>query len=470
MKRVLFLLSGFFLFNIAYSQGWVKIKAGSEFTITIKSDGSLWGWGFNGNGQLGKSVIYQSYTSPTKISEDMDWKEIAAGSFHSLAIKNNGTLWGSGLNSNGQIGSGTETQYEEFVQIGTDTDWVYIEAGYVSSYAIKKDGSLWAWGYNGNGQLGLGHKNDIYTPTRVGTDNDWQSISCGGLLALGLKTDKSLWQWGYYVTMDSTGGYIFDNILHPYCVDSNDNWGMISAGFVHAFALKENGTLWTYGDNTNFALGDTSIVFANEFTQITLNNNWQYVEAGSVYTFALNSQGELYAWGNNRYGQLGINNQDTYVKTPTKVSNEIDWQTISAAKGYIYGEYIYGMHSIAIKNDSNLICVAGANYVGQLGLGFANNDPNAPFSCSSLNIEDKQLINPAISLFPNPASDQLNINAFEANIQDVVMYDMMGKEIRHYSVNDNKATLDVSALHSGLYVLRIKTEEGLLIQKVQILR
>ena len=152
------------------------------------------------------------------------------------------------------------------------------------------------------------------------------------------------------------------------------------------------------------------------------------------------------------------------------MSNEIEWQTISAAKGFLYEGYIYGMHSMAIKNDSNLICVAGANYVGQLGLGYANNDPNTPFICSSLNIEDKQLINPAISLFPNPVSAQLNINAFESNIKHVVMYDIMGKEIRRYFVNDNKTTLDVSALHSGLYVLKIKTKEGLLIQKVQILR
>lgn len=469
MKKILFLLLGVFLYNNGFSQGWEKIKAGSEFTLGIKSDGSLWGWGFNGNGQLGMSVINQSLTSPTKISDDMDWKEIAAGSFHSLAIKKNGTLWGSGLNANGQVGAGSEAQYEEFVQIGTDTDWVSIEAGYVSSYAIKKDGSLWAWGYNYNGQLGLGHSNDIYVPTRVGSDNDWQSLSCGGLFVLGLKKDKSLWQWGYYVTMDSSG-YIYDNILHPYCVDSNDNWIMVSAGFVHAFALKENGTLWTYGDNTNYALGDTSIIFTNEFTQITQNNNWKYVECGSLYTFALNNQGELYAWGNNMYGQLGIDNENMFVKTPAKVSNETEWQIVSAAKGYIYGEYIYGMHSMALKNDSNLICVAGANYVGQLGLGYANNDPNAPFICSSLNIENKQLINPSISIFPNPASDQLNINAFESNIQDVVMYDIMGKEIRRYSVNNNLTTLDVYGLHSGLYILRIKTEEGLLTRKVQIMR
>ncbi|HON21129.1 MAG TPA: T9SS type A sorting domain-containing protein [Bacteroidales bacterium] len=469
MKRILFLLSGFFLFSITYSQGWEKVKAGGEFTIAIKSDGSLWGWGFNGNGQLGMSADYQLFVSPTKISDDMDWKEIVAGAFHSLAIKNNGTLWGAGLNSNGQIGAGTETQYEEFVQIGTDTDWVYVEAGYVSSYAIKKDGSLWAWGYNGNGQLGLGHSNDTHAPTRVGSDNDWQSISCGGLFVLGLKKDKSLWQWGFHVTIDGSE-YIYDNILQPYCVNDKDNWIMISAGLVHVFALKEDGTLWAYGENTNFSLGDTSIIFADEFTQITQNNYWQYVEAGSVYTFALNSQGELFAWGNNMLGQLGIDNDDVFVKIPTKVNDETDWQTISAAKGFIYGEYIYGMHSIATKSDINLVCVAGANYVGQLGLGYANNDPNAPFNCSSLSIEEKKLINPVISIFPNPASDQININAFEANILDVIIYDIMGKEIKRYFVNDNKTTLDVSALQIGLYVLKIKTKEGLLTRKVQIIR
>ena len=89
---------------------------------------------------------------------------------------------------------------------------------------------------------------------------------------------------------------------------------------------------------------------------------------------------------------------------------------------------------------------------------------------TSLSIEEKKLINPVISIFPNPASDQININAFEANILDVIIYDIMGKEIKRYFVNDNKTTLDVSALQIGLYVLKIKTKEGLLTRKVQIIR
>jgi hypothetical protein len=75
-----------------------------------------------------------------------------------------------------------------------------------------------------------------------------------------------------------------------------------------------------------------------------------------------------------------------------------------------------------------------------------------------------------IMIYPNPAANQLNINAYESNILDVLMYDIMGKEIKRYSINANKTTLDISALHSGLYVLKIKTEEGLLTRKVQIIR
>ena len=451
----------------SFSQTWTKIKSGSEFTIAIKSDGTLWGWGFNANGQLGMSSTYQIITTPTLLNEDSDWKEIAAGSCHSLAIKNNGSLWGSGLNGNKQISAGEESQYEEFAQIGTDTDWVFIEAGYVSSFAIKKDGSLWAWGYNGNGQLGVGDLEQKSTPTRVGTDNDWQCVSRGGLFVLGLKQDKSLWQWGYFVTLDSSG-YVYDNFLTPYCINSTSNWKMVSAGFEAVFALNENGTIWAYGDNTNYALGDSSKIFLNDFTQITQDSNWNSIEAGSVYTFAINKNGELFGWGNNMYGQLGIEKTDNFIPVPTQIDNQTEWKTISAAKGIISGQYIYGMHSVAIKNDSSIMCVAGANYVGQLGLGYTNNEANTSFNCSESAIQDIEQHN-NITIYPNPASTQIIINNTNS-IKEISIYSICGQKIRKLLLNDTQKTLDVSNLPNGIYVVKINTASGVLVRKVQVVR
>lgn len=468
MKKYIILFVCSLSVCVGFTQPWTKIKAGSEFTIAIKSDGTLWGWGYNANGQLGMSSTYQTITSPTQLNEDTDWKEIATGSCHSLALKNNGTLWASGLNGNGQVGAGEESQYEEFVQIGTDSDWVFIEAGYVSSYAIKKDSSLWAWGYNGNGQLGVGDLEQKSTPTHVGTDNDWQSVSCGGLFVLGLKQDKSLWQWGYFVTLD-TSGYVYDNISTPYCVNSTRNWKMISAGFQAAFALTENGTIWAYGDNTNYAVGDSSKVFFNEFTQITQDSNWNTIEAGSVYTFAINKNGELFGWGNNMYGQLGIEETDDFITVPTQVDNQTEWKTVSAAKGILSGQYIYGMHSVAIKNDSSIMCVAGANYVGQLGLENTNNEANTPFTCTHSAIQKIEQRND-ISIFPNPANNQLTLDNEQSKIKEVIIYDILGRQMKQVIVNDVKTTLDVSTLPAGIYIAKINTEQRIITRKVQVVR
>ncbi|NLJ82845.1 MAG: T9SS type A sorting domain-containing protein, partial [Bacteroidales bacterium] len=281
-----------------------------------------------------------------------------------------------------------------------------------------------------------------------------------------------LWQWGFYFTLDSSG-YVFDNILSPSCIDSNDKWLMISAGMEHAFALKEDGTLWAYGDNVNFALGDTSIVVANEFTQITQNKDWKHVEAGSIYTFALNNQGELFAWGINMYGQLGIVEKNDYVEIPTKVSNETEWLSISAAKGGISDIYIFGMHSVAIKNDdkNNLICVTGANYVGQLGLGSTDQEKNTPFVCNALNVENVLLDESTdISLYPNPATTQLTLDNKDALIKEAHIYDITGRKVSRHSINANQSTLDISTLKSGLYIVKIHTEQGVLNRKVQVVR
>jgi len=97
----------------------------------------------------------------------MGWVTVAAGYYHSLAIKADGTLWAWGDNNHGQLGDGTTAEGHSPVHIGSDTDWVMVSAGYLHSLAIKADGTLWAWGYNGYGQLGLGHDDNQHSPAHI---------------------------------------------------------------------------------------------------------------------------------------------------------------------------------------------------------------------------------------------------------------------------------------------------------------
>ena len=95
-------------------------------------------------------------TIPVQVGTNTDWSAVAVGVYHSLALKNNGTLWGWGNNGNGELGTGDVTNYASPVRVGTDTDWSALAAGMYHSLALKNNGTLWAWGNNAYGQLGTG--------------------------------------------------------------------------------------------------------------------------------------------------------------------------------------------------------------------------------------------------------------------------------------------------------------------------
>jgi alpha-tubulin suppressor-like RCC1 family protein len=101
-----------------------------------------------------------------------------------MALKSDGTLWGSGSNSNSPL------------QVGTDKDWSAVSTGEGHAVAIKRDGTLWAWGANWYGQLGDGTTEHRTSPGQVGTDNDWSVVSAGADYTLALKKDGTLYGWG----------------------------------------------------------------------------------------------------------------------------------------------------------------------------------------------------------------------------------------------------------------------------------
>ncbi|MCL2890742.1 MAG: hypothetical protein FWF40_02475, partial [Methanomassiliicoccaceae archaeon] len=133
------------------------VAAGYYHTVAIRDDGTLWAWGLNDKGQLGIGVSGASRITPVQVGTDNDWSQVAVGYIHTVAIKEDGTLWAWGLNDKGQLGDGTNTNRDTPVQEATgSTDWEYASAGGDHTVAIKDDGTLWAWGLNDFGQLGNG--------------------------------------------------------------------------------------------------------------------------------------------------------------------------------------------------------------------------------------------------------------------------------------------------------------------------
>ena len=156
--------------SITYSPtttNWSSVSAGYYHTIAIKTDGTLWAWGFNNYGQLGDGTT-TNRSSPTQIGSGTNWSSVSAGGYHTVAIKTDGTLWVWGNNGNGKLGDGTTTDRYSPVQIGSGTNWSSVSTGGHHTIAIKTDGTLWAWGYNVYGGLGDGTTTDRTTPTQIG--------------------------------------------------------------------------------------------------------------------------------------------------------------------------------------------------------------------------------------------------------------------------------------------------------------
>jgi alpha-tubulin suppressor-like RCC1 family protein len=147
--------------------GYVKSRlAASNFTVFLKSDGTVWAWGSNSDGQLGNGTTTDS-SIPVQVSGLSDVIAVAAGSAHTIALKGSGTVWAWGSNSNGQLGNGTTTDSSTPVQVNGLSGMIAVAAGSAHTISAKGDGAVWAWGSNSNGQLGNGATTDSSTPIQV---------------------------------------------------------------------------------------------------------------------------------------------------------------------------------------------------------------------------------------------------------------------------------------------------------------
>lgn len=183
--------------QIGTDNTWKTVTAGAAHTLAIKQNGTLWAWGGNYWGQFGNGTTNSS-DNPVQIGIDTDWISLKAGSFHTLAIKQNGTLWAWGDNTDGQLGNGTKSYSSNPapMQIGTATDWKVVAGGNDHSLAIKTNGTLWSWGANEYGQLGDATNTDRHTPVQIGSDTTWQAVAAGWTHSIAAKNDGSLWGWG----------------------------------------------------------------------------------------------------------------------------------------------------------------------------------------------------------------------------------------------------------------------------------
>jgi alpha-tubulin suppressor-like RCC1 family protein len=303
---------------------WKQFAGGANSVRFIKTDGTLWAWGNNLEGQLGNNTNTNSFSSPIQIGSLTNWKQVS----YIHAIKTDGTLWGWGRNVNGQLGNNNRTSYSSPIQIGSLTNWKQLSTGGSSfMLAIKTDGTLWGCGYNGTGNLGNGTSSDYSSPIQIGSLSNWKQVSAGGTNSVAVKTDGTLWAWGNnfqgQLGINSNSNFYSS----PIQIGSLTNWKMVSAANASCLAIKTDGTLWGWGDNGYGELGNNNRTQYSSPIQIGSLTNWKSVSCGYT-SAAVKTDGTLWAWGSNQYGQLGIGNT-TYYSSPIQIGSLTTWKQVS---------------------------------------------------------------------------------------------------------------------------------------------
>jgi alpha-tubulin suppressor-like RCC1 family protein len=221
---------------------WKQVSCGKETTGAIKTDNTLWMWGQNVWGALGDNTRTARSSPVQTVSGGAVWKQVACGYLFSGAIKTDGTLWCWGYNASGQMGDNTISYRSSPVQtVSAGTDWKFLAAG-MSVLAIKTNGSLWGWGRNNLGQLGDNTATHRSSPVQtISAGNNWSKVAIGmGLASVSaaIKTDGTLWTWGYNLL-----GQVGDNTTTTrsspvQTVLGGTAWRSISCCYSNAVALN----------------------------------------------------------------------------------------------------------------------------------------------------------------------------------------------------------------------------------------
>jgi len=444
---------------------WVDISSGGFQTMMIAADGTLWGQGGCGRGESGigyaggwtNGFTWNFYTSPIQVGSLSNWKQVSGGAWHSAAVKTDGTLWTWGWNQYGQLGVDTATataglllNHSTPVQVGALTTWNTTAAGtagglftcdnalgitinhgglmymITSPTAGATSGTLWGWGdsYNGSGSYYIGNGSTrVYysSPVQIGALTTWSKISisrsfqfgiaAGGLYAWGnsdaygalgfggfaavatptrigaavgwtwVASNRNssaainagrLFTWGYNISPGT-----FPCYSSPVQVGALTTWKTVEAYGSHDFyGLQTNGTMWFISVYSN-------VRPTVQPSQIGVATNWKQITAGYGAYAAINTLGQLFTWGNdNVYGKLGQNFYDgrayplanggfsatgtdaygnpiiPYYSTPVQVGTLSDWSYV-----------VCGYSCFAAIKTNGTLWSWGVNMFGQLGLG-----------------------------------------------------------------------------------------------------
>jgi len=251
---------------------WKQASSPRATWTATKTDGTLWVWGPNGFGELGLSQPTNSHvSSPTQIP-GTTWNYTDNSGYASFGIKTDGTLWSWGYNEGGVLGLSNKTEYSSPKQI-PGTTWSTISANRNSAVATKTDGTLWAWGENPQGQLAQNNRSTYSSPKQIPGTSWSDNISMGYASCGAIRTDGTLWVWGDGHDGTLAQGPSPGNVDYSSPVQiPGTTWSKISMSSSRGAAIKTDGSLWTWGSGSKGVLGHNQV--AEKFSPTQVPGTW----------------------------------------------------------------------------------------------------------------------------------------------------------------------------------------------------
>jgi len=309
----------------------VQIAAGTSHVLALASDGTVWSWGHNRSGQLGDGSRVDRPT-PVRVRGLHDVRMVSAGDAFSLALEGDGSVLAWGNNASGQLGDGNapidHATPATVHGLGRGSGVVQIEAG--SSFALVREatGAVLAWGNGTSGQLGDGANDKRSAPTPVsglGPGSGVVDIAAGGSFSLAVYNDGRVRAWGNNKSGQLGDGTRPTDHNQPVAVKGlAKGSGVIevAAGSSFSVALERDGTVFAWGRNKVGELGDGTE--DDRSTPVPVKDTGprdpvRAISAGSYHVLAIRQNGRLDAWGDNSSGQLGDGTVPTDHSTPVAV-------------------------------------------------------------------------------------------------------------------------------------------------------
>lgn len=306
---------------------WTSVSAGDDFTCGIQSPGTLWCWGRNKYGQIARAANADTELpnpAPVQVGTADTWTSVSAGGNSACATRSNGTVWCWGLNLDGQLGRAanvnTTTPNFDVVQVGALTTWSSVSTGADHACGRRTDSTVWCWGSNLKGQLGNATNSGAgaanATPLQV-TGTTWTSVAAGDYVSCGTQTGGALKCWGRNDLGQLASAVDGADGAHPTpATVTGTTWATVSVGGGQVCGTKTDGTAWCWGKRDFGQAGSIGAPLVTP-TKVGTATNWAYLDAGTGHdelntghTAGLTTAGTVLTWGSNFNGQLGRSGGD----------------------------------------------------------------------------------------------------------------------------------------------------------------